>query len=194
MISDQRMPGMDGATFLQEVRNHYPNTIRIILSGYSDVETILQSVNKGGIHGFFGKPWDDEELRLMLRGFYEKIKEMRSRHNDNDAMYCATRMLTEVLGHMNIRRFQELEMLSKIDPPAVILDGNGTPIGGDKSVVDGLEPEVLLALLAEARSSGYPIPYRSPGSEVIRAIVSALSASDGGTRFLVRTYPSGDSA
>lgn len=193
VISDQRMPGMDGATFLHEVRNQHPNTIRIILSGYSDVETILQSVNKGGIHGFFGKPWDDEELRLMLRGFYDKIQEMRSRHNDTDAMYCATRMLAEVLGTMNFRRFQELEMLSKIDPPAVILDGNGAPIGGDSGVIENLKPEVLLALLTEARTSGYPVPYREPGSQSIRAIVAALSGGDANTRFLLRTYPSSES-
>jgi diguanylate cyclase (GGDEF)-like protein/PAS domain S-box-containing protein len=67
IVSDQRMPEMNGTEFLSRVKELYPNTIRIVLSGYSEVETITQAVNRGAIYKFFTKPWDDAELRKELR-------------------------------------------------------------------------------------------------------------------------------
>ncbi|HRP95349.1 MAG TPA: EAL domain-containing protein [Rhodocyclaceae bacterium] len=67
VVSDQRMPDMNGTEFLSRVKDLHPETVRIVLSGYSEVETITQAVNRGAIYKFFTKPWDDARLRDELR-------------------------------------------------------------------------------------------------------------------------------
>lgn len=71
IVSDQRMPGMIGAEFLSRSRELRPHAIRLMLTGYSDVETATQAINEGGIHRFVTKPWDDTDLRFVL---HEAIK------------------------------------------------------------------------------------------------------------------------
>jgi len=67
ILSDQRMPQMNGSEFLSRVRELYPDTIRIVLSGYTDLETITDAINRGAIYKFLTKPWDDDLLREQLR-------------------------------------------------------------------------------------------------------------------------------
>ena len=67
VMSDARMPDMDGATLLARVREGYPATRRILLTGYADLSTIVKAVNEGQIHQYLSKPWNDEELLLILR-------------------------------------------------------------------------------------------------------------------------------
>ena len=66
IISDQRMPGMDGVEFLTRVKDLYPQTIRIILSGYADLDSVTAAINQGAIYKFFVKPWDSNTLRADL--------------------------------------------------------------------------------------------------------------------------------
>ena len=63
IISDQRMPGMTGIELLSRVKDLYPETIRIVLSGYSEIETVTEAINRGAIWKYFTKPWDGEKLR-----------------------------------------------------------------------------------------------------------------------------------
>jgi diguanylate cyclase (GGDEF)-like protein len=63
VISDQRMPEMTGVEFLTQVRELYPQTIRIVLSGYADIEAVMDAINHGAIYKFFTKPWDNDVLR-----------------------------------------------------------------------------------------------------------------------------------
>ncbi|MBA6044258.1 HD domain-containing phosphohydrolase [Pseudomonas lactis] len=67
VMSDARMPGMDGATLLAEVHRLYPATSRILLTGYADLTTIIKAINDGQIHRYISKPWNDEELHLVLQ-------------------------------------------------------------------------------------------------------------------------------
>ncbi len=67
VIADQRMPGMGGAEFLDAVKRLHPDTVRIILSGYTDLASITEAVNRGAVYKFLTKPWDDEELREQVR-------------------------------------------------------------------------------------------------------------------------------
>ncbi len=70
VISDFRMPGMDGVVFLSQVKEKYPDTIRMILSGYADVESIVAAINEGEIYKFVAKPWNDHDLlTTILRAF-----------------------------------------------------------------------------------------------------------------------------
>jgi EAL domain-containing protein (putative c-di-GMP-specific phosphodiesterase class I)/CheY-like chemotaxis protein len=67
ILSDQRMPEMNGTEFLARVRELYPDTIRIVLSGYTDLNSITESINRGSIYRFLTKPWDDDMLRQHVR-------------------------------------------------------------------------------------------------------------------------------
>lgn len=67
ILSDQRMPEMNGTEFLSRVRDLYPDTIRIVLSGYADLNSVTDSINRGSIYKFLTKPWDDEALRTDVR-------------------------------------------------------------------------------------------------------------------------------
>jgi len=67
VVCDQRMPLMSGTEFLSKVKEMYPDTIRIILSGYTSLEAMLDSINRGAIYRFYTKPWDDTELRDNIR-------------------------------------------------------------------------------------------------------------------------------
>ncbi|HJV03302.1 MAG TPA: EAL domain-containing protein [Burkholderiaceae bacterium] len=67
ILCDQRMPIMSGTEFLSKVKEMYPDTIRIILSGYTGLEAVLDSINRGAIYRFYTKPWDDTQLRDNIR-------------------------------------------------------------------------------------------------------------------------------
>ncbi|WP_374582883.1 EAL domain-containing protein [Pseudoduganella sp.] len=67
VVSDQRMPEMNGTEFLSRVRKLYPDTVRIILSGYAELESVLGAINRGEIYRFYTKPWDDQALRESIR-------------------------------------------------------------------------------------------------------------------------------
>jgi diguanylate cyclase (GGDEF)-like protein/PAS domain S-box-containing protein len=67
IVCDQRMPIMSGTEFLSKVKEMYPDTIRIILSGYTGLDAVLDSINRGAIYRFYTKPWDDIQLRDNVR-------------------------------------------------------------------------------------------------------------------------------
>jgi response regulator RpfG family c-di-GMP phosphodiesterase len=67
VISDARMPGMDGPTLLAEIRRRNPGCVRILLTGYADITSTIKAVNDGQIYRYISKPWDDDELRLTIR-------------------------------------------------------------------------------------------------------------------------------
>lgn len=67
VISDARMPGMDGPTLLAEIHRKYPWCIRILLTGYADITSTIKAINEGQIYRYISKPWDDDELRLIIR-------------------------------------------------------------------------------------------------------------------------------
>jgi FixJ family two-component response regulator len=71
IISDQRMPHMTGVEFLRKVKLHYPETIRIVLSGYTDLESVTNAINEGAIYKFLTKPWEDNLLRENIREAFE---------------------------------------------------------------------------------------------------------------------------
>ena len=73
VISDERMPGMVGNEFLAHVKNLYPETVRMMLTGHASIKAAMQAVNTGEIYRFFSKPWNDIELKLAIRSALEKF-------------------------------------------------------------------------------------------------------------------------
>lgn len=75
VISDQRMPKMSGTEFLSQVKSMYPDTIRMVLSGYADVQAVNKAIDEGGIHKFMTKPWDDQQLRTEIKQAFQRWAE-----------------------------------------------------------------------------------------------------------------------
>ncbi|MFC5302545.1 HD domain-containing phosphohydrolase [Azospira restricta] len=72
VISDMRMPVMDGAQFLDQVRQRWPDTVRILLTGYADIASTVAAINRGEIFRYIAKPWDDEEVLQTIRKALER--------------------------------------------------------------------------------------------------------------------------
>ena len=72
VVTDQRMPGMSGTEFLAKVKEKYPEVMRIVLSGYTEVDSITESINKGHIYKFMLKPWNDQNLKLEIKQALEQ--------------------------------------------------------------------------------------------------------------------------
>lgn len=66
LVSDQRMPIMQGVELLRQAKEHSPHTVRILLTGFSDLAAIVGSVNEGEVYRYICKPWDSEELRELI--------------------------------------------------------------------------------------------------------------------------------
>ena len=72
IISDMRMPLMDGAQLLEQVRAKWPDTLRILLTGYADVGSTIAAINKGEIYRYIAKPWEDNDIILVVRHALER--------------------------------------------------------------------------------------------------------------------------
>lgn len=77
VISDQRMPGLQGDEFLAIVRQRHPGVMRMLLTGYADLDAVVSAVNRGGIYAYATKPWDENDLKLRIEQAYE-VQQLRS--------------------------------------------------------------------------------------------------------------------
>ena len=97
VISDMRMPEMDGATFLAAVRQHSPETIRILLTGYADLSSTVAAINEGEIYRYVAKPWNDQDLTLLVHDALERRALLR----ENARLDAVTRAQNEELRALN---------------------------------------------------------------------------------------------
>jgi DNA-binding NtrC family response regulator len=97
VISDYLMPEMDGITFLAGVRDLKPEIPRIILTGYADKENAIKAINEVGLYQYIEKPWDNEDLMIIIRNglekqkllkkLQEKIQEINTAYGDLQSMH-----------------------------------------------------------------------------------------------------------
>jgi response regulator RpfG family c-di-GMP phosphodiesterase len=97
VISDMRMPEMDGAEFLAEVRHRRPATIRILLTGYADIQSTIAAINGGEIHRYVTKPWDDQDLLLLVRDALER----KALETENRQLLLVTQRQNQELQQLN---------------------------------------------------------------------------------------------
>lgn len=71
IISDQRMPQMTGVEFFEKIRHDYPEPIRILLTGYADIEAVIAAINRGEVYRYITKPWDEQDLRVTIENAFE---------------------------------------------------------------------------------------------------------------------------
>jgi response regulator RpfG family c-di-GMP phosphodiesterase len=77
IITDQRMPNMTGVEFLEKVLVKNPDTMRILLTGYTDMGAVVEAINKGKIFHYLTKPWDEDELEMTIKRAHETFQEQQ---------------------------------------------------------------------------------------------------------------------
>ncbi len=86
ILSDQRMPEMTGVELLEKAKSICPDTVRILLTGYTDVESVIGAINRGNIYRYIAKPWDPEDLKITLRQASEAFEMRRELQLKNDQL------------------------------------------------------------------------------------------------------------
>lgn len=81
VLTDQRMPEVTGVEFLQSIIKKYPDTIRILITGYSDINAVKEAINKGQIYKYIEKPWDNEHLKMVIEKAYE-VYDLRKQNKE----------------------------------------------------------------------------------------------------------------
>lgn len=108
IVSDMRMPGMDGAQFLAAARLRSPDSIRVLLTGFADIEAAMRAVNEGRIHRFLSKPANSEQIAATLRSCLAEHEIVRrERELLEKTLAGAIRVMTEVLSLANPTAFNK---------------------------------------------------------------------------------------
>ena len=154
VVSDQRMPEMNGTEFLKEVKAAYPDIIRIILTGYTDVDSISEAINEGHLYKFFLKPWNDQNLKLEIRQAmeqYDLIKDNKRLHDQVFQKNEELKKVNENLEQIILERTQSLEFQNRaLQISHAILDDIPLPILGVSS-----EMMVVMANKAARQKMGH---------------------------------------
>lgn len=181
VICDQRMPEMDGATFLRQVKETYPDVIRITLTGFTDVDSIREAVNQGYIFKFLLKPWNDENLILEIRQALRQYELSAANRELNQKVVAQNRELKHLNDHLEtlvkqrteeiVIRNQALELsqaiLSDLPIPIIGVDVEGMIVMTNNAVDDFFEGAVQFGV---GRMLGDYFP-----PNVIRSVQRVLS-------------------
>lgn len=97
VVSDMRMPGMDGAAFLSQVRRSHPSVVRILLTGYADISATIAAINEGAIHRYIAKPWDDNDLLLVISDALQR----RNLEQENTRLLALSQAQNQALVTLN---------------------------------------------------------------------------------------------
>ena len=95
VISDYRMPVMNGVEFLKAVYDRWPETVRVVLSGYADAGAIVAAINEGHIYRFIPKPWNDDELRVTILNCLDRYFLQKKNHELLEQLAIANQVLEE---------------------------------------------------------------------------------------------------
>jgi len=97
IITDQRMPGMTGVEFLENILGDHPDPIRILLTGYADMNAVVDAVNKGKIFHYLTKPWNEEELDLTINRAYDVYKQKMDERDMSEKLTVSNEQLEFLL-------------------------------------------------------------------------------------------------
>jgi response regulator RpfG family c-di-GMP phosphodiesterase len=84
ILSDQKMPELSGVEFFELTLNDFPNAVRILVTGYADIEAVIHAINRGQVYRYVAKPWNENDLRVCLLNAAERY-EMNTHSSDSDS-------------------------------------------------------------------------------------------------------------
>lgn len=160
VITDQRMPEMTGSEFLAEVYNRYPETSRIILTGFADMASTVDAINDGHVYAYVNKPWEPDELKQIVRQAYE-----------HHALTVENRRLVDELSQSN--RFLEA-VIDRLDTGALAADVHGVIRAANHSARE------MLGLPDDPRGVTMSEVMQRDGLETVSETVKRLADESGG--------------
>jgi diguanylate cyclase (GGDEF)-like protein len=191
VLADHKMPGETGVQLLEWVARHHPRTVRLLMSGFADLETAIDAVNRGRIYQFLPKPWaSNEELTLTLRNAAEKFALERSRDELHEELRELNRRLEERVAERT-RRLEEANQLlyqRNLEMERLALTDPLTGLNNRRAIED-------LAHFELRRHARYPRPLavglldidhfkrvndeylHTGGDEVLRGLAAVLTRS-----------------
>ncbi|MDX1587636.1 MAG: response regulator [Oleiphilaceae bacterium] len=104
IVSDYRMPGMDGVSLLEECRRLHPDSVRMILSGQAELEAVLAAINQSQVYRFILKPWSDQDLLITLRNALDHQRLLKENHE-----------LAEIVREQNRKLEAQEKALSRLE-------------------------------------------------------------------------------
>ena len=137
IISDQRMPEMNGTEFLGRTVEIFPDTVRILLTGYTDVEDLVEAINSGKVFKYITKPWTPEELKLVVQQASETYKVLKQRTKTLTLALRRESILNEVMSVIR-ESLDYSDMLSTIVKTVgqtfTATEGILWPVAGDRLI------------------------------------------------------------
>jgi response regulator RpfG family c-di-GMP phosphodiesterase len=103
VISDMRMPHMDGVAFLEQVRQRKPDILRLLLTGYADIASITGAINRGEIYRYISKPWDDSDIILTVKDALERSALVREKKRLEDLVRVQNEELKTINASLEIK-------------------------------------------------------------------------------------------
>lgn len=150
LVTDFRMADMTGIQLLEQVRERWPETQRVMLTGYSEVGTILDAVNRGSVYKYLVKPWNDEELKLNLRRSIEQGSLRTANRRLVDEVEKKNQSLVEMVGRLQqdcrdaVRGLNFNQALFEwIDAAVVTVDEDGMVVGANANLLRLLRADAI---------------------------------------------------
>ncbi|MFZ2991033.1 response regulator [Ideonella sp.] len=168
IISDQRMPGMTGVDFLRRAKALYPDTMRMTLSGYADLQSIIDAVNEGSIYKFLTKPWEDDRLRAHVAEAFRQKEMADENRRLNDEVANANAELASLNERMARMLVQQREQSSLM---AASADGVHALLEDLPVALVGVDPDGLLAYANHCARTLFGAERLSPGMPASPLIV-----------------------
>ncbi|WP_238384912.1 response regulator [Hahella chejuensis] len=197
ILSDQRMPGMTGSEMFKEVKSRYPDTIRLIMSGYTELESITSAINDGAVYKFLLKPWEDEKLLQHIREAFS-IHELKSKNARlNEQLKELNRQLEQKVEEqnlelvLNVRSLRASQEILEHLPVAIVGVSDDGMIVEVNAAARGLLGEGLqvgmfvMQVFPEKVFQGYMEAVKSSVGEIVQ-----VSAAIGGqpTNLLIKRF------
>ncbi|MBN2064307.1 MAG: response regulator, partial [Sedimentisphaerales bacterium] len=141
VLTDQLMPEMLGTELLEIIEQQWPDTIRIILTGYSEIDTIIDAINKGHIFRFVSKPWDDDRLKLDIKIAVDQYRLkmenslMAERiRRQNDKLIQLNNQLAQHFWDVSTGMTRIHDLLDILDVAVIVIDTDGMIIEANDKV------------------------------------------------------------
>lgn len=115
IISDQRMPGMSGVEFFDQVKNEFPDAIRLLLTGYADIQSVIAAINDGHVFRYIAKPWNPEELATIVGEAFVKHDLIVENRRLMNQLQTANEMLEERVRERTVELHTANSMLTRIN-------------------------------------------------------------------------------
>lgn len=113
IVSDQRMPGLSGAEFLEKARTVAPDAIRIVLTGYADVVAAVDAINKGGAYRYINKPWNDDELLSLVREAVDRYRLVQENRRLTETVHRQNEELKDWNANLKTRVLEQTSQIRR---------------------------------------------------------------------------------